>query len=150
MYNKFQGSVSDSDSESLRDVIRLVKQLDSREINLLYELLQGFVSPPKDKNSGDCVLSPRELEVLILLANGYTRRNIAESLAISKNTAARHICNIYSKIGVSSVAQATQYAYAHNLCLIRAACEHDHKPAVQRFGAYDRRRSTDSQLGYDA
>lgn len=138
MYSKYQGCVSDNDSESLGQVIRLIKQLDSRQISLLYELLQGFASPPKHKDSDECVLSPRELEVLTLLANGYTRRNIADSLGISKNTAARHICNIYSKIGVSSVAEATQFAYANHLCLTRAASEDEPLQIATRINGIER------------
>lgn len=59
-------------------------------------------------------LSKREHEVLVLVSNGYSRREIGESLEISVNTAARHISNIYRKLGVTSVAEATRYALEHS------------------------------------
>ena len=55
-------------------------------------------------------LSVRENEVLTLVASGYTRPEISAALNISRNTAATHIANIYRKLNVSSIAEATTYA----------------------------------------
>ena len=60
-------------------------------------------------------LSERELQVLHLLAAGKTNRAIAEELFISEKTVARHVSNIFDKLGVSSRAAATAWAYQHNL-----------------------------------
>jgi ATP/maltotriose-dependent transcriptional regulator MalT len=60
-------------------------------------------------------LSPRELEVLELVAAGKTNREIAASLVISEHTVARHLQNMYAKLGVSSRAAATAYAFEHDL-----------------------------------
>ncbi|MEZ4668526.1 MAG: LuxR C-terminal-related transcriptional regulator [Anaerolineae bacterium] len=60
-------------------------------------------------------LSEREIEVLQLIAQGYTTRNIAESLFISPKTADHHIQHIYNKIGVSTRAAATLFAMQHDL-----------------------------------
>jgi DNA-binding CsgD family transcriptional regulator len=60
-------------------------------------------------------LTGRELEVLRQVATGKTNRKIAEELFISDKTVARHIANIFAKIGVSSRAAATAYAYEHHL-----------------------------------
>jgi len=60
-------------------------------------------------------LTPREREVLALLATGRTNRSIAERLFISEKTVARHVANIFRKLGVSSRAAATAYAYEHDL-----------------------------------
>lgn len=60
-------------------------------------------------------LSTRETEVLVLVTNGYSRRDIGSCLGISMNTAARHIANIYQKLGISCVAEATHYALANNI-----------------------------------
>jgi DNA-binding NarL/FixJ family response regulator len=60
-------------------------------------------------------LTPRELEVLGLLAEGLDNREIAEQLFISPKTASVHVSNIYGKLGVESrVAAATT---AHSLGL---------------------------------
>jgi DNA-binding NarL/FixJ family response regulator len=60
-------------------------------------------------------LSAREVEVMRLLAAGKSNRAIASELFISEKTVARHISNIFTKIGVSTRAAATAYAYEHGL-----------------------------------
>ena len=60
-------------------------------------------------------LTPRELEVLRLVAAGLTNRVIAERLRISEKTVARHVSNIFLKLGLSSRSAATAYAYRHDL-----------------------------------
>jgi DNA-binding NarL/FixJ family response regulator len=60
-------------------------------------------------------LTPRELQVLRLLATGMTNRAIAAELVLSDKTVDRHITNLFTKLGVSSRAAATAYAYEHQL-----------------------------------
>jgi len=60
-------------------------------------------------------LTPRELEVLRLVATGKTNRMIAEHLQLSEKTVDRHVSNIFNKIDVASRAAATAYAYEHGL-----------------------------------
>jgi DNA-binding NarL/FixJ family response regulator len=60
-------------------------------------------------------LSPRESEVLTLVAAGKTNRAIATELFISEKTVARHVSNILTKLGLSSRAEATAYAFKHGL-----------------------------------
>jgi DNA-binding CsgD family transcriptional regulator len=60
-------------------------------------------------------LSEREVQVLRLLAAGKTNRDIAEELFISDKTVARHVSNIFDKLGVSSRTGATAWAFQHNL-----------------------------------
>lgn len=60
-------------------------------------------------------LTPREVEVLLLAARGATTRTVALALAISPKTAGNHIERIYSKIGVSSRAEAALFAMQHGL-----------------------------------
>jgi DNA-binding CsgD family transcriptional regulator len=60
-------------------------------------------------------LSRREVEVLALVATGRTNREIAADLVISDKTVARHVSNIFAKLGVSSRSGATAYAYEHDL-----------------------------------
>jgi len=49
------------------------------------------------------------------VATGGTNRAIASELFLSEKTVARHISNIFTKVGVSSRAAATAYAYDHDL-----------------------------------
>jgi DNA-binding NarL/FixJ family response regulator len=60
-------------------------------------------------------LTARELEVLALVASGKTNRAIAESLGLSEKTVARHMSNMFTKLGLSSRAAATAYAFKHRL-----------------------------------
>lgn len=66
---------------------------------------------PKTANS----LTVRELEVLRLVAAGKTNRAIASDLAISEKTVARHVSNIFTKLGLTTRAAAAAYAYQHRL-----------------------------------
>lgn len=61
------------------------------------------------------VLTDRECEVVRLVAAGKTNREIADVLTISPHTVARHLQNIFSKLGLTSRAAATAYAYEHDL-----------------------------------
>lgn len=56
------------------------------------------------------LLSPRETEVLTLIARGYTVRDVAEALDMSYNTAAGHLKSVYHKLSVNSRAEATMEA----------------------------------------
>jgi DNA-binding CsgD family transcriptional regulator len=60
-------------------------------------------------------LTPRELQVLRLVAAGKTNKAIAAELVLSERTVDRHVSNIFTKLGVSSRAAATAYAYKYQL-----------------------------------
>jgi len=60
-------------------------------------------------------LTAREVEVLGLIAAGRTNAEISSELVLSERTVARHITNIYGKIGARSKADATAYAIHHGL-----------------------------------
>lgn len=60
-------------------------------------------------------LTTREVQVLRLIASGMTNRSIAAELIISETTVARHVSNIFTKLGLSSRAAATAFAYEQNL-----------------------------------
>jgi DNA-binding CsgD family transcriptional regulator len=60
-------------------------------------------------------LTAREADVLRLVAAGKTNREIAAELFISEHTVARHLQNMFAKLGVSTRSAATAYAYEHGL-----------------------------------
>jgi ATP/maltotriose-dependent transcriptional regulator MalT len=60
-------------------------------------------------------LTEREAEVLRLVAAGRTNREIAAELYLSAKTVSRHLSNIFTKVGVSSRAAATAYAFEHRI-----------------------------------
>lgn len=60
-------------------------------------------------------LSPREFEVLLLVASGKTNKMIASALFVSEKTVDRHVSNIFDKLNVTSRAAATAWAYRNGL-----------------------------------
>lgn len=60
-------------------------------------------------------LTAREVEVLRLVSTGLTNRAVGERLSLSEKTVARHLSNIFGKLGLSSRAGATAWAYENGL-----------------------------------
>jgi ATP/maltotriose-dependent transcriptional regulator MalT len=60
-------------------------------------------------------LTAREVEVIRLVASGLTNREIADELVISEKTVARHLSNMFTRLGLANRAAATAYAYEHEL-----------------------------------
>ena len=60
-------------------------------------------------------LTPRERQVLSLVAHGYTSKQIGEKLGISPRTAETHRVNIGRRLGIRNVAQMVRYAIENNL-----------------------------------
>lgn len=72
-------------------------------------------TPPGEQPSYPHDLTTREVEVLLLMALGWTNAQIAEQLVISPRTVNSHLTSIYRKIQVSSRAAATRYVLEHHL-----------------------------------
>jgi pimeloyl-ACP methyl ester carboxylesterase/DNA-binding CsgD family transcriptional regulator len=78
---------------------------------------RGFLGTKRSLPPGSvATLSPRELEVLELVADGLTNEAIAERLSLSVRTVERHLSNVYAKLGVSGkagrAAAAAQFSHA--------------------------------------
>ena len=74
-----------------------------------------FIAEHSLQRSAPDGLTPREVEVLCLLAQGNSNRAIADSLSLSVHTVERHVVNCYRKVGVHGRAEATAYALRHDL-----------------------------------
>jgi predicted ATPase/DNA-binding CsgD family transcriptional regulator len=72
-------------------------------------------APPNKPVTYPYGLTAREVEILRLLALGWTDAQIAEHLVISPRTVNRHTASLYSKLGVSSRSAATHFALEHRL-----------------------------------
>jgi DNA-binding CsgD family transcriptional regulator len=76
--------------------------------------LRGAREPPGG-------LTPREGEVLALVASGRTNKAIARELGLSERTIARHLANTFAKLGVASRTAAAAFAFEHGLAEPSAA-----------------------------
>lgn len=94
----------------LDEARRVFEQLGARPD---IERLDAITSRPHGQRAGG--LTPREVEVLRLIASGKTNRAIATELSLSEKTVARHVHNCLTKLGVRSRAAATAYAYENGL-----------------------------------
>ena len=93
------------------DVVRFGSISFTFTIGGVRTLTLGAESTPPLPNG----LTAREAEVLALLAQGSSNREIAEALVLSIRTVERHVCNIYTKIDAHGRAAATAYALANRL-----------------------------------
>ena len=74
---------------------------------------EGLMAAQESGSLG--ALTDREREVLSLVAAGKTNQQIAAALGISKHTVARHLSNIFDKLGVTSRTAASAFAHKHKL-----------------------------------
>jgi len=95
----------------------LLKPLDAGELlaRIKRSLRRSTPAPNGNGNGHESSLSPRERQILALLAEGRTQSQIAVALVISSKTVATHIQHILSKLGVQSRAQAVAVAFQRGL-----------------------------------
>lgn len=96
---------ADLDEESARATFR--------RLGAATELARLGGTPSSVRSRGP--LSPREVEVLRLVATGLTNRAVASALTLSERTVARHVSNIFVKLDVQSRSAATAWAYDHGI-----------------------------------
>ena len=114
-------SVSSWGSPAGRLETRTAPHSSSRPLRAAFEALGATPELARVDAFSPCenllrrTVSPRELEVLRLLASGRTNRDIAAEPAVSENTVARHVQNIFAKLGVSSRTAAAKFAFEHHL-----------------------------------
>ena len=70
----------------------------------------GSKGPSHGEDSAFASLSPREREVLTLIAEGMSNAQIADRLSISEKTVRNHVSNLFDKLGVWTRAQAIVFA----------------------------------------
>jgi DNA-binding NarL/FixJ family response regulator len=91
----------------------LIMQLHAQPaLNRIDALLSRLGSPRDVAPAG---LTPREIEVLRLVAKGLTDAEVANRLYISPRTVSQHLRSVYGKLDVSSRSAATRFAIEHNL-----------------------------------
>ena len=101
------------------DLINAVRVVSRGEVwlypALAQRLVKDYLNRAAGERSSQSVLSPREQEVLALLAEGYDNNAIAEKLVISPSTVHTHRGNIMNKLGLSTRHELVQYARQNGL-----------------------------------
>ncbi len=87
-------------------------RLDAEAVDAV---LAAAGQPRGKRRSGPAGLTPREIEVLILIARGGSTRQVAQQLTITPKTAETHIERIYAKTGATTRSTATLFALQHGL-----------------------------------
>lgn len=111
--------LKDAAVEHLAACIRAVMQgqywLDGRPVQNLVQVLRELTAqtaPPPRKTYG---LTSRELEVVTLITEGCTNKDIATQFGISEETVKRHLTNIFNKLGVGNRLELALFALNHHL-----------------------------------
>ena len=101
------------------DLAKAIQAVHSGETHLhpdiTKKLMNQFVNPKSEAEITPEDLTPREMEVLQLIAQGLSNKELAEELTISEKTVKTHLSSIYSKLNLSDRTQAAIYALKHDL-----------------------------------
>jgi two-component system, NarL family, response regulator LiaR len=107
--------LKDSSPEALVEAIRQVfRREPSLHPLIAKKLLEELHTPPADQEIYES-LTPRELEVLTQIAQGFENKEIAEQLVVSEATVRTHVSNILGKLHLASRTQAALYALREGL-----------------------------------
>lgn len=87
--------------ESVSDLVRIVRDLTA--------------IPEQGQRKRSYNLTPRELDIISAIVDGYTNKDIAEKFAIAEQTVKHHLGNIFDKLGVSNRLELALFAVNHNL-----------------------------------
>ena len=107
--------VKDSGSVELKKAINSIMSGENYiQPNLIPALNKRLVARDSDQDKID-LLTNREIEVLIQVANGMFNKEIANSLGISERTVKNHVSNIFKKIDVNDRTQAAVFAIKNDI-----------------------------------
>ncbi len=104
---------SDADHDIVDAVRRTMRGQSFLYPSAVSTLVRDFVDRGRDDQHD--ILTPRELQVLKLIAEAYTSKEIARELVISVKTVERHRQNILDKLGMSDRVELTRYAIRRGL-----------------------------------
>jgi len=109
--------LKDVTPDVLVDAIRAAHHGESRlHPEIMHKLMEQVAHPPQDGATFDhSGLTPRELEVIRLVAQGRSNREIAAALVISEKTVKAHVSNILGKLGLEDRTQMAIYAVRNGL-----------------------------------
>jgi DNA-binding NarL/FixJ family response regulator len=115
----------DASSEDIRNAILTVAAGEAAlDPSVQHHVVAALASEPQPTGPGSLAapalpddLTPREAEVLVLIAEGLTNAEIAERLFVSPTTVKSHINHLFAKAGLRDRAQAVNYAYRTGIAI---------------------------------
>lgn len=107
-------------SDAGRDLVSAIEALQARRTffttRVAQLVLEGYLHPgPETELPGRSILTPREREVIQLLAEGKTTKEVANTLNLSVKTAETHRTNLMRKLDLHSVVDLTLYAVRNGI-----------------------------------
>ena len=110
-------------SDAGRELVEAVEALQNRRTfftsRVAQMMLDGYLRPQDEIDlAGQCVLTPREREVIQLVAEGKTTKEVATALSLSVKTAETHRTILMRKLDLHSVAALTLYAVRNGIVQI--------------------------------
>jgi len=87
----------------------------TEQIGYMIEALKSGSSTRVINAKGECLLTPREEQVVGLVAGGIGNREVAQQLGIAENTVKKSLLRIYDKLGVSNRVELVLYALTHRV-----------------------------------
>ncbi|MFC4157891.1 response regulator [Chitinimonas lacunae] len=100
---------------ALREVARGGRYVSASVSDILLKELSHSTSPPLPQDAPDALLSPRQIEVLKLLADGRSVKETAYALGLSPKTVETHRAQILHRLGLRDTAGLVAYAIRHGL-----------------------------------
>lgn len=101
------------------ELVNAVRAVGKGEVflypSMAKKLLEDYLRGLENHNQIDTLLSEREIEIMRLLVEGYSNKEIAAELVISLSTVHTHRGNLMRKLGLSSQRELVQYARQHGL-----------------------------------
>jgi DNA-binding NarL/FixJ family response regulator len=93
--------------------------LNNKQLNLVLDALSDVPTLRVLSSTGRSLLTPREEQVVALVADGLTNRGVASELGLSEHTIKKYLLRIFDKVGISSRVELVLYALSHG----------EHRPA---------------------
>jgi DNA-binding NarL/FixJ family response regulator len=111
--------LKDAAVEHLTECIRAVMKgqywLEGRPVQNLVQVLRDLTAQTTAPPRRTFGLTSREMEVVTLITEGCTNKDIAKTFGISEETVKRHLTNIFNKLGVGNRLELALFALNHNL-----------------------------------
>ena len=109
----YKDTLTDQLTAALLAVAGGMYWINGQRLQTLDDVLKTLEPPAAEKQRFR--LTRREMEVVQLIARGYSNRELAKELSLSEETVKRHLSNTFDKTGVSTRLELALFAMAHNL-----------------------------------